>query len=209
MLGAQLANALHERHAGAHEVHVAGDRLDHHAGDLVALGGKRLFDLGNVVVFQHQGVLHHFRRHARTGGVAEGGQAGAGLHQQCICMTVIAALELDQLAATGVAARQADGAHAGFGARTHQANLFGAGRQLEDLLGQLDLALGRRPKREPVQRGLLHGLQHLRVAVPQDHRAPGADVIDVAGALGIPHVGALGAGDETGRATHGAKRAHG
>ena len=30
---AQLAQPLHERHAGAHEVHVAGDRLDHHAGD--------------------------------------------------------------------------------------------------------------------------------------------------------------------------------
>jgi hypothetical protein len=37
VLRAQLAQALHEGHAGAHEVHVAGDRLDHHAGESSAV----------------------------------------------------------------------------------------------------------------------------------------------------------------------------
>jgi hypothetical protein len=38
--------------------------------------------------------------------------------------------------------------------------------------------------------------------VADDHRAPGADVVDVALAVGVPHIGALGAGDEARRAAH-------
>ena len=39
-------------------------------------------ELGEVVVFEHQRVLHHLRRHAGTGRVAKSGQTGAGLDQQ-------------------------------------------------------------------------------------------------------------------------------
>jgi hypothetical protein len=38
--------------------------------------------------------------------------------------------------------------------------------------------------------------------VADDHRAPGADVVDVALAVGVPHIGAFGAGDEARRAAH-------
>ena len=108
VLRAQLAQPLHEGQAGAHEVHVAGDRLDHHAGQLGAVDGEGLFELRDVVVLEHQRVLHHLGRHAGAGRVAEGGQARAGLDQQRVGMAVVAALELDDLAAAGGAARQAD-----------------------------------------------------------------------------------------------------
>ena len=108
VLRAQLAAALHEGHAGAHEVHVAGDRLDHQAGELVAVQREGFFELRHVVVFEHQRVLHHLGRHAGAGRVAEGGQARAGLDQQRVGMAVVAAFELDDLAAAGGAARQAD-----------------------------------------------------------------------------------------------------
>ena len=36
---------------------------------------ESFFQLLDVVVLEHQGVLHHLGRHARTGGVAKGGQA--------------------------------------------------------------------------------------------------------------------------------------
>ena len=84
-------------------------------------------------------------------------------------------------------------AHRRLGARADQAHLLDAGHEADDFLGQLDLALGRRAEAEAVVRRLLHRLQHRRVAVAQDHRAPGADVVDVALAFGVPHVGALGA----------------
>jgi len=81
VLGAQFPQPGHERHAGAHEVHVAGNGFQHHAGDLRPVGGEGLLDLREVVVLQHQGVLHHFGRHARTRGKAEGREARAGLDQ--------------------------------------------------------------------------------------------------------------------------------
>src|SRR5690606_40904046 len=47
-------------------------------------------------------------------------QAGAGLHQQAVGVTVVAALELDDGIAPGEAAREPDGAHRGLGARADQ-----------------------------------------------------------------------------------------
>ena len=91
--------------AGAHEVHVAGDRLDHHAGDLVAVQRERLLELREVVVFEHQRVLHHLGRHAGAGRVAEGREARAGLDQQRVGMAVVAAFELDRCLLRPVAPR--------------------------------------------------------------------------------------------------------
>jgi len=79
----------------------------------------------------------------------------------------------------------------------------------QDLFGQLDLALGRCAKREAIEYGFLHGFEHGRMAVAQDHRAPGADVVDVFLAVGVPEVGALGALHKAGRATDGTEGAHG
>ena len=57
--------------------------------------GERRFELLDVVVRQHQRVLHHLGRHAGAGRVAEGGQPRAGLDQQRVGVAVVAALELD------------------------------------------------------------------------------------------------------------------
>ncbi|MNN47383.1 hypothetical protein D3C81_1618010 [compost metagenome] len=58
-------------------------------------------------------------------------------------------------------------------------------------------------------RGLLHRAHHLGVGVADDHRAPGADVVDIALAIGIPHISPFGARDEARRATHRAEGTHG
>ena len=79
---------------------------------------------------------------------------------------------------------------------------------LEDFFGQLDLALGRRAKREAVERGFLHGFEYGGVAMAQDHGAPGADVVDVFLAVGVPEIGTLGTLHKTGRTAHGAESAH-
>ncbi|MCY1534316.1 hypothetical protein D9M68_696840 [compost metagenome] len=167
------------------------------------------FELLDVVVFEHDGVLHHLGRHASAGRVAEGGETRTGFHQQRVGMAVVAAFELDDLLASGRAARQADRAHAGFGARTHQAHHVDAGHQLDDLFGQLHLTLGRRTVGKAFQHRFLHRFQHGRVAMAQDHRAPGADVVDVLLAVGVPEIGTLGALHETRCAAHGAEGAHG
>ncbi len=124
-------------------------------------------------------------------------------------MAVVAAFKLDDLAAPGCPARQPDGAHAGFGARAHQPQHLDAGQQLDDFFGELDFALGRGTEAKAVEGGALHRFEHRRVAVAKDHGAPGADVVDVALAVGVPEVGALGALHEARRAAHGLEGAHG
>ena len=208
MLAAQFAAALHEGHAGAHEVHVAGDRLDDDAGQLGAVLVKRLLQLFDVVVLQHLGVLHHLGRHAGAGGGAEGGQAGAGFDQERIGVAVVATFELDDALTPGGAARQAQCAHRGLGAGADQAQHFHAGHHLQDFFRQLDLALGRRAEGKAFTDGALHRVDHGRVAMAQDHRTPGAYVVDIALAIGVPEIGALGALHKARRAAYGLEGAY-
>ena len=111
-------------------------------------------------------------------------------------MTVIAPLELDDLIAARVAASQANGAHAGFRARTHEAHGFDIGHDLDDFFGNKRFAFGDGAERQTRVNGGVHGFNHGRMVVAEDHRTPGADVIDVAATFGIPHVGAFGATDK-------------
>ena len=200
VLGAQLTRPAHERGGGAHKVHVAGNRLNHQASELFAMQREGFFQRRQIVELQHQRVLHHFRWHTGAGGVAKGGQAGTGFDQERVRVAVVAAFELDEFAAPGRTAGQADGAHRRFGTRADQAHHVHAGHVFQDLFGQLHLALGGCAKGETFGQCFLHRLHHRRVAVAQDHRAPGADVVGVALAVGIPHIGTLGAADEAGGA---------
>ena len=189
VLRAQLAQALHERDAGAHEIHVAGDRFDHHRRQLVAMFREAGLQRLDVVIGQHQRVLGDLGRHAGAGWVAEGGKPRARLDQQRVGMAVVAALELQEQRAAGVAACQPDAAHAGLGAGADQAQLLDAGQLGHHGLSQLDLALGWGAKGEAVEQRLLYRFDDGRVAVAEDHRPPGADVVDVLLAVGVPEVG--------------------
>ena len=206
---AEFAATFHEGHRGAHKVHVAGNRLNHQAGQLAPVQHKGFFELHEVVVFQHQRVLHHLRGHARAGGVAKGGQPRAGLDQERIGVAVVAAFKLDQLAAPGGAPCQADGAHGGFGAGADQAHHVHAGHDFQDFFSQFHLALGRGAKREALQHRSLYGLHHRRMAVAQNHGSPRANVVRVALVIGVPKISALGPFDKTRRATHSLERPDG
>ena len=48
------------------------------------------------------------------------------------------------------------------------------------------------PYEVPRAAACAHRLDHRRVRVPEDHRAPGADVVDVRAAVGVPEPRALG-----------------
>ena len=120
ILCAQLSAALHELKAGSDEIHVARDRFDHYAGHVLAVLCEGLLQLLDVVVFQHQRVLHYLGRYAGTGGVAKGCQARPRLDQQCICMAVVATFELYEFLAAGGTTRKAQRAHRGLGAGANQ-----------------------------------------------------------------------------------------
>jgi hypothetical protein len=65
VLVADLAQPLQEALDGGNTVHVAGHRLDDDGGDLGALSGEQLPDLGRIVVVQGNRVLGQGRRHTR------------------------------------------------------------------------------------------------------------------------------------------------
>ena len=120
-------------------------------------------------------------------------------------MAVVAAFKLDDRVASGKATREADGAHRGLGARTHQSHHVEAGQHLAEQFGYLDLASVGAPKDRPFERRLLYRANHRWMSVTGNRRAPGAHVVDVGSPVGIPYPAALGALDEAGRAADRAK----
>jgi hypothetical protein len=80
--------------------------------------------------------------------------------------------------------------------------------ELADFLGDFDFGFGRRAEREAVREHALHRFEHFGMHVAENHRAPGADVVDVAGAVRVPEVRALRANDKARRAADRAERPH-
>ncbi len=209
VLRAQFAHRLQEFRRRFHQVHIACHRFDDDAGDVRAEAVEGVLQLFHVVIVEHQGVFHEVFRHAGRRRVAEGEQAAARFHQQRIGVAVVAAFELDDLVASRGAARQAQGAHGRFRARRDQAHLLDRRHQARDFLGHQHFAFRWRAERQAQRGRILHRLDHFRMGVADDGRAPRADVVDIALAVRVPEIRAFGARDEARRAADGAEGAHG
>ena len=64
------------------------------------------------------------------------------------------------------------------------------------------------PNEKPARGGLLHRLDDVTVPVPEDHRPPGADTVDVLEIVDVEDARTLRGLDEQRRAAHAAKRPH-
>ena len=91
---------------------------------------------------------------------------------------MIAALEFHDGVAPGEAARQANRAHGRLGAGAHEAHQLDRRHELGHAARQLRLELGRCAEGQAVGGDALYRRDHVRVRVTQDHRTPGADVVD-------------------------------
>ena len=145
---AQRAQPGQEPRPRNDQVHVAGDRLDDHAGDVVALHAEGRLDGVEVVVGQHQRLVGDRRRHAGRRRLPEGERSRAGLHQQAVAVPVVAALELDDLAAPREPARKAQRRHRRLGARRHEPDQLERRQPADQRLGHLDLDLGGSAERQ-------------------------------------------------------------
>ena len=139
-------------------------------------------------------------------GTRQRGGRAAGGHQQAVDVAVIVAGKFDDHVPAGESAGQADGAHRGFGAGADQPHFFDRRHRLDDQFGQFAFGLGRRAEARSPGRGRLHRLDHLRMGMAQDHRPPGADVVDVAIAIDVEQIGPFAAGEEDRLAADSAKR---
>ena len=190
-----------------HGAHVAGRGLRDNAGNLAWVLRKCLAHGLDIVIRNDDGIGRRRARNARGIRQRKGRHAGAGRGQQRIHVAVVAALELQDFGAAGVAAGQAHRRHGGLGAGVNHAHLIGRGAR-DDGLREQSLTLGGRAEAQATRSGLLHGLHNLWVRIAVNHRAIGANQVNVLVAVDVPQARARTALNHASLATHGAKRAH-
>ncbi len=195
--------------AGRDDTHVGRSRLGDDGGDVAAVLGEGCLDGGEIVVGQHQGLGGGGGGDAGRTGQRQGGDAGPGRGEESVEVAVVAAGELDDQVASGEAAGQPDGGHGGFGAGGDHPDAFGGGDAFLDDRGEVGFVRRRGAEGESAVDGGVDGCEDGRVGVAQQRRAPGADEVDVLGAVGVGQVRALGGHHEPRGPAHGAEGADG
>ena len=164
---------------------IGGHRLDDDGGDACAFALQQLAQRRFVIERQHPRAGGEGRRHARRGGLAEGGKSRARGHQQVVGMSVVAAGKLDDQLTPGEGARHTDRAHHRFGSGGNEAYLLGLRVGGHDALGELHFRRAGRAVGRAVRERRADCGDHLRVSVPGDQRTPGADEVEVTAPVGI------------------------
>ncbi len=176
--------------------HVARDRLDDDGGDFVAMLVHDFLQRVDVVVRHGQRVLRRAFRDARRARHAERRHAAARVDEQAVAVAVIAADEFQNLVASRVAARETQSAHRGLRAGIDHADHLDGGIDALHELRELAFEQRRRAVARAARDGLLQGFHDIRMGMADDHRTPGADIVDVFVAVDVKDAVAFGAGDE-------------
>jgi len=184
---------------GQDRLGIAQDRLDDHGSDVVALA---LEDAAEDVDAIEPGRDHGARdglgdapaprQPDRVVLVAELGHVvGRHRDQGVVVDAVVLALELHDLVAPGVAARDAHGVHRGLGPGHGHPCLADPAGHLLDELHRLDLVLGGEGEADPAPHPLVDVVVDARVAVAEDHRPVAEPQVDVLVAIDVPDATAL------------------
>ncbi len=185
-----LAKRGDEGRRRRHRAEVTTGRLDDHRGH-VALREPRAHR-ADVIGRQHGDEIDHLGKLAGLG-LGLVGRAHADLEP--LVPAVEVAGELDDVTLARERAGQPHGHVGGLGARSGEAHALGARHEPAHPLAPLDFLLVTRAVVGAAQRLLAHGLRHLSRIVPQEQRAMAHPVVDIAVAVDVPLVGAVGAGD--------------
>src|SRR5204863_5479483 len=133
------------------------------------------------------------RRNAGAVGPAMSEGAAACLDEERVDMPVIAALEFDDLVATGKSPREPETGHRRLGPAIDHSHFLDRRDPAANQLGHLDLERIGDAEADAARGRGADGVDHDRGSMPENGRAPGADVIDVFVAVDIPDSGACGA----------------
>ncbi len=186
--------------------HVPGDRLDNDGGDPRTVVLKNTVDDFQVVVRRGERRRRSARRNAGRIRQAQRRHPGACLHEHRVRMPVIAAVEFQQLFATGRRAGQADRAHHRLSAGVNHPHFLDGGDARNDLASQLDLQRRRRPEARAVLTRQLDGFDDGRMGVAENRRPPRTDVIDVVATIDVSQTAASRRADVSRRSADGVKR---
>ena len=182
---AQHPQRLEEAGSRRDDAHVAGDRLDEDRGEPLAVLGHGRRNGVDVVERQHDRVGGDARGDARRRRDPERHQARAAAREQRVDVAVVVARELDQPVAARRRAREPDGAHRRLGARRDEPHHLDRRHRVDDLGGEVDLALGRRAERRAPRERLRDRRQRGRVGVAEEQRPPGEHPVDVLVAVDV------------------------
>ena len=194
---------------GQDAAHVARDRLDDDAGDVLAVFIHDARDGVRVVEGHGDRVLRDALGHAGTRRHAEGRKPGTCVDEQAVAVPVVAADELDDLRALREAACKAQGAHRRLRARVDHAH------ELHRRICLLHEAheVGFERRRCAVARAACGGVSQCaddgRMCVSGDERAPRQHIVDILVAVDIENVRALATRDKRRIAVDASVRAHG
>ena len=136
MFSRELAEAGEESVLRQHYAHIGGNGLDDNRGDIFFVLGEKVLDGAQIVVGRVDGEGGEGLGNAGALGDTKCGEAGAGFGEEAVGMTVIAAAEFHDVIALGDAAREADGAHGGFGAAGYETDFFEPGDGAVDQRGE-------------------------------------------------------------------------
>ena len=142
-------------------------------------------------------------------GDAERGEAGAGVGEEAVGVAVIAAAEFEDVVALGDATGEANSGHGGFGAAGDEADFFERGDGAIDEGGEFDFELGGDAEAGATCGLRGDGLRDLWIGVAEEERAPGADEIEVAVAVGVVEILGFAAVDDERVGLDGAEGADG
>src|SRR5260370_6696323 len=158
--------------------HVRSNGLDDDRRDLIFMLEKYAFDSLEIVIGHVQRQRRQRWRHSRTLRNTKRSEAGTRLRQKTVRMPVIAAFEFDNKVSLRRPARQPYSAHRCFCAARNKANLFNTWNRPRNQRGQLQLQLSRHAKTGAAARLVGNGLADGGIRMSQDHRAPGAHIVE-------------------------------
>jgi hypothetical protein len=187
------------------------DRLDDDRRDLLGVAVEDSAHVVEVVEAAHLGRVDRRLEHAGRPRVAapHAIRRGQPVAQDVVVEAVVTALELDDLLPPGDAAGQADRVVGRLRTAVADNDLLGAQDVLDDLARERDLGLRDADAEQHAlldRRGDPPG--HRGVRVPEEDRAVGGVVVDVAAALEVPQVRAGAAGEAQPRVAAAAAGVH-
>ncbi len=202
MLLGFLPQQIQEAWLWQYQSHIASYRLHNNSSDFLTLLGKDSLEGFCIIVWNGNGVLCRTRSYPRAIRHTKGGHATTGLYQQAVAMAMIAADELHNLIAVGIATSQSQGTHGSLCAGVYHADNLNGWIYLHNLLGQLGLNQGRCTIAGTTSSSLLDCLYHLWMSMAHHHRAPGAYIVNIVIAINIVDMAPLCPGNKRRIAVH-------
>jgi hypothetical protein len=173
--------------------HVRSDRFHDDCRGLVVAGG---FHGGEIVEASDAREARDLRRYAGTVGGANVIAPEPARTQQAVRRGRGTPGKLHDLLSPGSRSREAKRAHRRLGARADEPHTLDARYQLADSFCEPNLELGGCTEARTAHQRSLDRIDHRRMTMPQNHRPPRADEVDVLSAVDVVDPCAVGALDE-------------